>query len=220
MGAEMQQFSRNIQNMLSKVAGVESAKDLVITALDSGVNPLDIVDALNKGLAEVGGKYESGEYFLSELIMAGTMASEIIDILRPHLEKSAERSLGKVVIGTVKGDLHDIGKNIVIGLLSSAGFTVVDLGIDVPSEMFVDAVKREKPDVVAMSCLLTTAMDEMKKVVERLEQTSQRGDFKVVVGGRPITSEFAREIRADAYGSDAIEAVRIVKALIKRSDQT
>lgn len=220
MDVDMQQFLKNIQILISKVAGVESVKDIVIKALDSAVNPVDIMDAMSKGLEDVGEKYERGEYFLSELIMAGIMASEITNILRPHLEKSAEKPFGKVVIGTVKGDLHDIGKNIVIALLSSAGLKVVDLGIDVPSENFVDAVRREKPDIVAMSCLLTVAIDEMKRVVERLTETNLRGKLKVVVGGRPITSEFAREIGADAYGSDAIEAVRIVKALIKRSDYT
>jgi len=211
----MQQILKEIQITVSELVGVENIKSIVIKALSLGVNPVDVVDAVSKGLEEVGEKYEKGEYFLSELIMAGIMAGEITNTLKPHLEKLAEKPVGKVVIGTVKGDLHDIGKNIVIAMLSSAGFTIVDLGIDVPSEKFVEAVKEEKPDIVAMSCLLTIAIDEMRMVVNKLNEVSLRKTVKIMVGGRPITPEFAKEIGADAYGRDAVEAVKIAKALIK-----
>jgi len=216
MSAYLQQSLKEIQKMVSELAGVESIRNIVVKALSSGVNPIDVVDAMSRGLEDVGERYERGEYFLSELIMAGIIASEITNILKPHLEKSAEKPAGKVVIGTVKGDLHDIGKNIVIAMLSSAGFRIVDLGIDVPSEKFVDAVKREKPDIVAMSCLLTIAMDEMKTLIDKLKEASLRGGVKVMVGGRPITPQFAEEIGADAYGSNAVEAVKIAKTLISR----
>jgi methylmalonyl-CoA mutase cobalamin-binding domain/chain len=144
--------------------------------------------------------------------MAGVMATEITNILRPHLGRSTEKPVGKVVIGTVRGDLHDIGKNIVIALLSSAGFSVVDLGVDVSCEKFMEAIEKERPDILAMSCLLTVGMDEMKKVIEELRRVGLRGNVKVMVGGRPITSQFAEEIGADAYGSNAIEAVRMAKS--------
>jgi corrinoid protein of di/trimethylamine methyltransferase len=216
MGVDVQRYLKDIQNVISELAGVENVENIVIKALDSGVNPVDVMDAMSRGLEDVGEKYDRGEYFLSELIMAGIMANGIINILKPHLEKSAEKPAGKVVIGTVKGDLHDIGKNIVIAMLSSAGFRMVDLGIDVPSEKFVDAVKREKPDIVAMSCLLTIAMDEMRTVIDKLKEANLREDVKVMVGGRPITPQFAEEIGADAYGSNAVEAVKIAKALILR----
>jgi len=214
MSADVQLFLKDIQSMISELAGVETIKNNVIKALSSGANPIDVVDVMSKGLEDVGGKYERGEYFLSELIMAGIVASEITSILKPHLEKSAKKPAGKVVIGTVKGDLHDIGKNIVIAMLSSAGFRIIDLGIDVPSEKFVDAVKREKPDILGMSCLLTIAMNEMKTVIDKLKEVNLRGDVKVMVGGRPITPQFSEEIGADAYGSNAVEAVKIAKMLM------
>jgi 5-methyltetrahydrofolate--homocysteine methyltransferase len=206
-------YLKEIQNAISEITSVENAKNLVIKALESGADPVDVVDSMGKGLEVVGEKYEKGEYFLSELIMAGILASEITNTLRPYLAKTAKH-FGKVVIGTVKGDLHDVGKNIVIAMLSSAGFEVIDLGIDVSPEKFVDAVKNEKPDILAMSCLLTIAMDEMQVVVEKLKEAGLRGNVKIIVGGRPITEEFAKKIGADAYGGNAVEAVKIAKALL------
>jgi len=216
MDVDIQRSLKDIQNVVSELVGVENIRNIVTKALGSGVSPVDVVNALSKGLELVGEKYERGEYFLSELIMAGIMASEITNVLKPHLERSIEKPIGKVVIGTVRGDLHDIGKNIVIAMLSSTGFKVVDLGIDVPPEKFGDAVKREEPDILGMSCLLTMAMDEMKRVIDKLREASLRGSVKVMVGGRPITQDFANEIGADAYGSNAVEAIKIAKALISR----
>ena len=214
MGVDVQQSLKDIQNMVSKPTGVENVRDVVIKALDSGVDSVDVVNAMSKGLEVVGEKYERGEYFLSELIMAGIMASEITNVLKPHLGRLNEKRGGKVVIGTVRGDLHDIGKNIVIAMLSSGGFSVIDLGIDVPCEKFVETIEKERPDILAMTCLLTVAMDEMRKVIEELSKVGLRGNIKVMVGGRPITSQFAELIGADAYGSNAIEAVKIAKALV------
>ncbi len=214
MGLDVQRLLKEVQNVISELKGVENAKNIVIEALDSGVDPVDVVNAMGKGLEIVGQKYETGEYFLSELIMAGVMATEITNILRPHLGRSTEKPVGKVVIGTVRGDLHDIGKNIVIALLSSAGFSVVDLGVDVSCEKFMEAIEKERPDILAMSCLLTVGMDEMRKVIEELRRVGLRGNVKVMVGGRPITSQFAEEIGADAYGSNAVEAVRMAKLLV------
>lgn len=202
--------------MVSEVASIENVKNRVIKLSDSGTKPIDIVDAMGRGLDSVGEKYERGEYFLSDLIMAGILATEITNLLESRLGKSAKKPLGKVVIGTVKGDLHDIGKNIVTSMLSSAGFEMVDLGIDIPAEKFVDAVKEENPKIVALSCLLTVAMDEMKRVLDKLKEAGLREDVKVIIGGRPITQDFANDIGADAYGRNAVEATKIAKALIER----
>lgn len=204
----------DIRNLLLEFAGVEAVKKAVNEKLGSGVDPIKIIDLLNQTLNEVGEKYESGELFLSELMMVGYLASEITNLLEPHLIQAEMKARGKAVIGTVKGDIHDIGKNIVIMMLQSAGFEVVDLGIDVSAERFVEAVKDEEPDVLGMSALLTSTMNEMKFVVDSLEKSELRSNVKVIIGGRPITGEFAGEIGADGYAEDAVKAVRVIKELI------
>jgi len=216
MGLDIHEPLKEIQNLISELTGVENVRNVVIKALDSGVKPGDIVNAMSEGLEVVGDRYEKGEYFLSELIMAGIIASEVTNLLKPHLERLTDKPVGKIVIGTVKGDLHDIGKNIVIAMLSSRGFNVIDLGIDVPSEKFVEAVKKEKPHILAMTCLLTAAMDEMRKVIEELGKFGLRENLKIMVGGRPLSPQFAESIGADAYGGNAVEAVKIAKALVGR----
>jgi len=205
-----------IERAFAEVLGVDEVKSRVEMALAEKIPPLEIVQSMREGLSKAGRKYEEGEYFLSELVMSGIMAQELSKILKPYLQSSGEQVLGKVVIGTVKGDLHDIGKNIVSTMLSSAGFEVVDLGVDVSTEKFIGAVEKENPNIVAMSCLLTIAMDEMKETIDGLAQAGLREKVKVLVGGRPITLDFAREIGADGYGSDAIEAVDAVVSALKR----
>jgi len=218
MRMDEQRSLKDIPLMVSELANVEDIKKVAIKALSSGINPADVVDAVSKGLEVVGEKYEKGDYFLSELIMAGVIASEIVNAMNPYFGATVRKPVGKVVIGTVKGDLHDIGKNIVIAMLSSGGFNIVDLGIDVPCERFVETVEKERPDILAMSCLLTVAMDEMKRVIDKISEASLRKGIKVMIGGRPITPQFAEEIGADGYGGDAIEAVKIAKSLIERND--
>jgi len=204
-----------VERLIADLADVEAVKAAVMKTLRFGAEPMDVVNAMSSGLQIVGTKYESGEYFLSELIMAGILSAEISKILKPYLESSMTEPFGKIVIATVKGDVHDIGKNIVAMMLSSAGFEVVDLGVDVPSEKIVETVREEKPDIVAMSCLLTIAMDEMKNVIDAIGRAGLRDMVKVLVGGRPVTREFAEEIGADAYASNAIEAIATSKLLIK-----
>ncbi|MDH5769680.1 MAG: cobalamin-dependent protein [Candidatus Bathyarchaeota archaeon] len=217
MSVDVRGFIKGIQNMVSELAGVEEIKKFVVKALNSRINPVDVMDAVSHGMNVVGEKYEKGEYFLSELIMAGIIAKEIMNTVAPYLNKKAdEKSIGKVVIGTVKGDLHDIGKNIVIAMLSSMGFIVKDLGIDVPCKMFVKTIENERPNILAMSCLLTSSMNEMRKVIEELSKVGLRENIKVMVGGRPVTPQFAKAIGADAYGANAFEAVKVAKALMKR----
>jgi methanogenic corrinoid protein MtbC1 len=207
-----------IEKSFAQVAPLEQVKSYVERALSERVSPVEIMQSMSHGLAMAGRKYEQGEFFLSELIMSGIMAQEVSNMLKPHLPSSKNQFFGKVVIATVKGDIHDLGKNLVSMMLSSAGFEVVDLGVDVPSQRLVDAVEREAPEIAAMSCLLTSAMDEMKNTMSGLEATGIRSRVKVLVGGRPITPDFAKEIGADGYGADAIEAVNAAKRTLKRED--
>jgi len=186
-------------------------------ALESKINPMDVVSkGIVEGMNIVGEKFENGEYFLSELIVAGEIGKEVLKILDPHLraEKIQLKKLGRVVIGTVRGDLHDIGKNIVVMMLEAAGFEVIDLGADVPPEKFIEAVRQHGPNIVAMSALLTVTMPEMRNVIEELKKAGLRDKVKVIVGGAPVTEEYAKSIGADGYGETAVEGVKICKQWI------
>jgi 5-methyltetrahydrofolate--homocysteine methyltransferase len=203
-----------IKDLIIRVSDVGEVKEAVDRTLESGVDPLEILNTLNEALDEVGRRYEKGEYFLSELIMAGVLSTEVTSLLEPHLIRSRRTSLGKVVIGTVRGDIHDIGKNILVMMLRSAGFDVVDLGVDVPTENFANAIEEKQANILGLSALLTSSMDEMKKVIETIEKRGLRNRVKIVVGGRPLTREFAKEIGADGYAKDAVEGVKVVKDLV------
>lgn len=193
----------------------DGTKNMVKEALEKGVDPVEIIEkSLRPAMEVVGEKFEEGEFFLSELVVAGDLFKEIMDeLISPRLKKE-EKELGTIVIGTVKGDLHDIGKNIVATMLRVAGFNVIDLGVDVSPEDFLEAVKKYKPDIVGMSALLTTTMIEMENVVKELEKAGVRKDVKIIVGGAAVTEDFAKKIGADAYGKDAVEAVAICKRLV------
>jgi corrinoid protein of di/trimethylamine methyltransferase len=167
-----------------------------------------VIEGMAKGMEIVGQKYEDGEYFLAELIMAGETMKEGMTVLEPYLKAGDIKSAGKIVIGTVKGDLHDIGKNVVTTLMKAANFEVVDLGVDITAEQFVDAVKKNKPDILAMSALLTTTMIEMDNIVKTLEKAGLRKKVKIIIGGAPITPEYAKKIGADSAAKDAVEGVR------------
>jgi methylmalonyl-CoA mutase cobalamin-binding domain/chain len=196
------------------MADIEEVKRAVNKALNSGIGSDNIIGVLSRALEEVGEKYEKGDFFLSELMMAGHLANEVTGMLKPHLKK-VDRSLGKVIIGTVKGDIHDIGKNIVIMMLQAAGFEVIDLGIDVSTEKFLDSIKNDNVLVLGMSALLASTVDEMKTVVDALKEKGLRDKIKVIVGGRPVATQFAEEIGADAYAGDAVEAVKVVKRMLE-----
>lgn len=204
----------DIERAFAEVSGVDQMRSCVQAALAEGTSPLRIVQSMRDGLSVAGRKYERGEYFLSELVMTGIMAQELSSMLKPYLQRDGGEFLAKIAIGTVQGDLHDIGKNLVSTMLSSAGFEIRDLGVDVPPEKFVQIVNNEKPRIVAMSCLLTVAMDAMKKVMGQLVESGLRSEVKVLVGGRPITPEFAEGIGADGYGENAIEAVDVAKSAL------
>jgi 5-methyltetrahydrofolate--homocysteine methyltransferase len=182
-------------------------------AIRAGVPAYEVVmEGMARGMEVVGEKYERNEYFLAELIMAGETMKEGMKVLEPYLKAGELKRVGKVVIGTVRGDLHDIGKNIVATLLSAAGFDVIDLGVDVPPEKFVEAVKENSPDIVGMSALLTTTMVEMEDIIKELKKAGLRDKVKVIIGGAPITREYAEKIGADAAARDAVEGVNICKS--------
>lgn len=193
----------------------KQVKELVKKALGAQIPPQDVLKAMQRGVAAIGSKYEEGEYFLSELMIGGELMKAGLEELTPYLALESMATVGTVVIGTVKGDLHDIGKNIVVSLLQSSGFKVHDLGIDVSLGDFVKTVKDDNADILAMSALLTTSMNEMGMVIGELEKTGLRNKVKVVVGGNSVTEKFGREIHADAATKDAMAGVRICQRWIK-----
>ena len=194
---------------------IDGAKEACKEAIETGIPAYTAVtDGMARGMEIVGQKYEAGEYFLAELIMAGETMKEGMRVLEPHLKADAVKTIGKVVIGTVRGDLHDIGKNVVVTLLNAAGFDVVDLGNDVAPEKFVEAVKQNNPDIVAMSALLTTTMIKMEDVIKSLKEAELKDKLRVIIGGAPITQEYAEKIGADAAARNAVEGVNICKSWV------
>ncbi|MFC1802891.1 corrinoid protein [Thermoproteota archaeon] len=173
-----------------------------------------VIEGMAKGMEIIGQKYEKGEYYLAELIMAGETMREGMVVLEPHLTAGEVSRAGKAVIGTVKGDLHDIGKNVFLTLLRAANYDVIDLGVDVSHEEFLEAVNEHNPDILAMSALLTTTMVEMEKVILKLESEGAREGLKILIGGAPITNDYAKKIGADAAAKDAVDGVRIVNEWI------
>jgi len=191
---------------------VETVKNLI----KDGFSPIEVVNALTEALKEIGTKFESGELFLVHLVAAGEAAKRATEVLEPLIKKAAEKrkTLGKVVIGTVAGDIHDIGKNIVATMLFTAGFEVHDIGKDVPAEGFLRKAKEINADIVAVSALLTTTLPAQRDVIEALKKAGIRDRVKVLVGGAPATAKWAEEIGADGYGEDAVEAIRVAKKLL------
>jgi 5-methyltetrahydrofolate--homocysteine methyltransferase len=187
-------------------------------ALAAGIAPSRlVVDGMAKGMDVVGVKYEAGEYFLSELIMAGETMTAGMRVVEPLLKKGTYERIGTVIIGTVSGDVHDIGKNIVAMLLTATGFEVTDLGVDVPVDRFLQELRTHRPDIMAMSALLTLAMPEMENVIRKVEETKLRHNVKlIVVGGTPITEDFAKRIGADAYGPTAVAGVKMCRELMAK----
>ncbi|MBS7655923.1 corrinoid protein [Candidatus Bathyarchaeota archaeon] len=196
----------------------EKLTEAVKRNLNEGYDPLEVINALTVALGEVGSKFEKGELFLVHLVMAGETAKKVIsEQLEPLLKKTrAERKMvGRVVIGTVAGDIHDIGKNIVASMLFSAGFDVIDLGKGVPIEKFINSVRECAPHLLAMSALMSTTMPVQKAVVEALKENNLRDKVKVIIGGAPVTAEWTEEIGADGYAGDAIQAVKVAKQLVE-----
>lgn len=205
----------NLKDAILQMKDVKEVKKCVDDELKSGLEPIKIVNELVEALLKVGEKYKNGEYFLSELIMAGILATEVINLLEPYLAKDqGSETKIKIVVGTVKGDIHDIGKNIVIMMLRAVGFEVLDLGVDVSVEKFMDSIRNERPNVLGMSALLTSTIDEMKNVIDALKNEGLRENVKIIIGGRPVSEEFAQEIGADGYGIDSVDAIKVVKNFV------
>jgi 5-methyltetrahydrofolate--homocysteine methyltransferase len=194
---------------------MELAQEKVQEALDAGIGPGRILnEGMIAAMAEVGQLFEDGEYFVPEMLIAARAMQGGMSILKPFLTEGDVQSPGKIVIGTVKGDLHDIGKNLVAMMLEGAAFEIVDLGTDVSADKFVEAVKESGANVVAMSALLTTTMPNMENTIAALKEAGLRDTVKVMVGGAPLTQDYAEKIGADGFAADANQAVTMAKALL------
>jgi len=209
--SKIQEIATAVENGKTKIVG-----GLVEEALAAG---LDAQEILNVGMIQamdvVGAKFQRGDIFVPEMLVAAKAMKKGVDVLKPKLAAAGSASLGKVVIGTVVGDLHDIGKNLVAMMIESAGFEVKDLGVDVPVDKFVEAVDSDpEVKIMAVSALLTTTMPAMKDTVDALNASKNRSCFKILVGGAPITQEFADQIKADSYAPDAASAAKAAKALV------
>jgi len=195
----------------------DKATNAAKKGIEDGLGPLDMInEGIRTGLDVMGERFSSGELFLPELMLAAKAADAAVGILEPELLKRGGYAdkLGKVLIATVKGDIHNIGKNIVVLLLKSAGFEVVDFGVDRVTEDILAAAKEHEVDVIGLSALLTTTMSRMKEFIEFLQESGVRDQYKVIVGGAPVTQEFADMIGADGYGADATRAVDVTKKLL------
>ncbi len=194
---------------------LDKTLEIVKQALDENVPPRTIIDDyMIKAMEEMGSRFESGKAFVPEMMMAARAMKGALEALRPHMVGNADSSLGKIIIGTVKGDLHDIGKNIVAAMLEGCGFEVINLGVDIAPQKFIDAVKSSNAQIVCLSALLTTTMPAMKTTIDAFTNAGMREQVKFMVGGAPVTDHFAKEIGADGYTSNANAAVKMAKELI------
>lgn len=198
------------------IEGAESQiREQVKSLIAQGEDPLEIINqGLIAGMSVVGTRFKAGDMYVPEVLMSARAMSAGIEIVRPLIAETDMPSFGKVLLGTVKGDLHDIGKNLVGMLLESSGFTVINLGVDISPEQFVQAVRDHNPDIVALSALLTTTMTAMKETIELLEEEGLRAQLKVIIGGAPVSSGFADEIGADGYAPDAGSAADLCKKML------
>lgn len=209
------------EQILAEIATAVVAMDengvveLVRAALRQGIDANEIIlEALSKGMEVVGKKYESGEYFIPQMLVCSDAMYAAIEVLKPHLVGTESGSAGRVVIGVVEGDTHDIGKNLVKIMLESSGFDVLDLGRDVPLLKFIDQAEEFRADMICLSSLMTTAMNGMKGLVQMLEAKGLRNTYKIMVGGGPVSQSFADAIGADGYAANAVNAVKKAKELL------
>jgi len=197
--------------IVQKLADLEEEAflGLVRQELEAGVDPLTILESCREGMVLVGKRFEENIYFISDLMMAGEMFKQATNILSPNMKLSGEANRGKVVMGTVKGDIHDIGKDLVVGLLKAANYEVYDMGVDVPPERFVEVLKETQAPVLGLSALITTAFESMKDTVDALKEAGIRSQVKIMIGGGPINQEVVLYSGADDWGADAQEAVTL-----------
>jgi 5-methyltetrahydrofolate--homocysteine methyltransferase len=207
-------MTKDDEGIDEEMVGQPGVTELVEKALASGLSIKDVITkGLTAGMNIVGQKFEAGEYFIPDMLASAQAVGAAMEILEPHLAGSGVSAKAKIIVATVKDDLHDIGKNIVSILLRGAGYTVKDLGNNVDVQVIVDAVREEKPQFLGLSALLTSTMARMADVIQMLEQNGLRDQVKVIVGGAPVSEEFAKSIGADGYGSDGFQAVAVVEAL-------
>ena len=202
------------KKLITAIADMEEKEALALAAelVAQKTDPLLILEDCRSAMAIVGQRYEAGTYFLPELLLAGEMLAEITEIVKPELSKAqAMKRHGKVLIGTVKGDIHDIGKNIVTFMLDASGFEVRDLGVDVPAEKFVEAIREFQPQVVGLSGFLTLAFDAMKETIGAIQAAGLREGRKIMIGGGPVSEEVRNYTGADGYGKDAMAGVSLAK---------
>ena len=209
-------MSKSFEDIVGSLVGLEDDKTLKLVKekLAAGEVPRDILAGLASGMNIVGAKYGTREYYLAELIMAAEIFKGAMNLIRPYLGAEGGEACGKIVIGTVEGDLHDIGKNIFIALAENAGFKLYDLGVDVPPARLVEAVINEKAEVLGMSSILTLSLDPMKKTIELLEEKGVRDQVKVIIGGLPVDEMWRRQVGADAATDDAYEGLQMVKSFM------
>ena len=202
------------EGMDEGLVGQPAVTELVKEALARKIDVKEIInEGLTKGMSLVGDKFEAGEYFIPDMLASAEAVGAAMEMLAPYLEGSGIKSKGKILIATVKGDLHDIGKNIVSILLRGAGYTVKDLGNDIEPEAIVAAVKEEKPEILGLSALLTSTMAHMEDTINALKDAGVRDSVKVVIGGAPVSEEYAQKIGADGYGADGFHAVSVIESL-------
>jgi 5-methyltetrahydrofolate--homocysteine methyltransferase len=209
------------EGMEEGMVGQLAVTELVKEALAQNVEVKSIINqGLTRGMNIVGEKYEAGEYYIPDMLASAEAVGAAMEMLGPHLAKSGIKSKGKILIATVKGDLHDIGKNIVSILLRGAGYTVKDLGNDIDAQTIVDAIREEEPQFLALSALLTSTMLHMEDTIKALTDSGIRDSIKVIIGGAPVSEEFAQRIGADGYGADGFQAVAVVESLSKSYEVT
>jgi len=203
---------------ISELNDSGKVRELIEIALGSGISPTNIVEmGVRKGLDEVGKRYETGEYFLSELLFAGVIVNEALNVLRPSIASKGLKVKEKIVLGTVRGDLHDLGKNIFKMLADASGFNVIDLGVDVDPDVFVGELRESHARILGMSALLTTTISELSIVIDALKSAGMRDRVKVLLGGNAVTKEFGKSVGADAVALDAVEGVEICKRWVEES---
>jgi methylmalonyl-CoA mutase cobalamin-binding domain/chain len=199
------------------IGNAPEVKQLTETGVADGLDPESMLyDALIPSLEEVGARFERGDFFVPEMLIAARAMQGALDILRPLLAETGAQTVGTYVMGTVKGDVHDIGKNLVNIMLEGAGFTVIDLGVNVPPERFVEQIEEHKPEIVGFSAFLTTTMPMFKANINAIEKAGLRDKVIIMVGGAPVTQEYADAVGADGYAADASTAVRLAKDLIQK----
>lgn len=194
---------------------IDNIAAAVSSQIERGADAQTILKALTDGMNEVGRLYEEHEYFLAELVLAGETMKEAFEVLKPHLASEETTQKNQVIVATVRGDNHDIGKNILITMLISGGFDVIDLGMDCPTEKIVETVKESGAKVVALSCLLTMTINEISEVDRALREASLRDEVNLIVGGAPLSMDLAKKLGADDFGADAIDGVRRIRALLE-----